>query len=145
MSRLVVDASVLAKLYFLEQHSDKAERVLLGSGRGRGVELIAPDLLWAEFGNIVWKRHRRGDVTAERAKEAVREAVSMPIRTVAAADYAGAALDLAIETGRTVYDCLYLAVAIAERGVMVTADEKLVNGLKAGVFGRWVRWVGEGA
>ncbi|MHB1425772.1 MAG: type II toxin-antitoxin system VapC family toxin [Gemmataceae bacterium] len=39
------------------------------------------------------------------------------------------AFDLANRSGRTVYDCLYLALAIQLGGQMVTADEKLVNAL----------------
>ena len=39
------------------------------------------------------------------------------------------AFDIVDRTGRTVYDCLYLALAAKLSGVMVTADEKLANGL----------------
>jgi predicted nucleic acid-binding protein len=39
------------------------------------------------------------------------------------------AFDLADRAQRTVYDCLYLALAVQVGGQMVTADEKLVNSL----------------
>jgi predicted nucleic acid-binding protein len=40
-----------------------------------------------------------------------------------------AAFDLADRTARTVYDCVYLALAAQLGGQMVTADERLVNSL----------------
>jgi predicted nucleic acid-binding protein len=39
------------------------------------------------------------------------------------------AFDLADRSNRTVYDCLYLALAVQLGGVMVTADDKLANAL----------------
>jgi predicted nucleic acid-binding protein len=39
------------------------------------------------------------------------------------------AFDLADRTNRTVYDCIYLALAVQLDGVMVTSDEKLANAL----------------
>jgi predicted nucleic acid-binding protein len=42
---------------------------------------------------------------------------------------ATAAFDMADRLGRTVYDCVYLALAVRLGGQMVTADERFVNGL----------------
>jgi predicted nucleic acid-binding protein len=39
------------------------------------------------------------------------------------------AFNIADRTGRTVYDCMYLALAVRVDGQMVTADERLVNSL----------------
>ncbi len=52
------------------------------------------------------------------------------------------AVYLAIQTGWTVYDCLYLALAIREGCQMVTADQRLVNSLAGGPLERYVRWIG---
>lgn len=43
MTRFVLDASVLVKLFFREIHSEAAERCV-----GAARELLAPDLIWAE-------------------------------------------------------------------------------------------------
>jgi predicted nucleic acid-binding protein len=42
------------------------------------------------------------------------------------------AFEIACQTDRTVYDCLYLALAIELGGKLVTADERLVNSLANG-------------
>ena len=52
MKPVVVDASVLTKLFFEECHSDAAERCVKRAG-----DLLAPDLIWAEAANVIWKRH----------------------------------------------------------------------------------------
>jgi predicted nucleic acid-binding protein len=41
------------------------------------------------------------------------------------------AFDLADRLGRTVYDCVYLALAVRLGGQMVTADERFANSLAA--------------
>ncbi|MDT4965825.1 MAG: hypothetical protein QOJ64_562 [Acidobacteriota bacterium] len=51
MSLYVVDASVAIKLYVPEVHSPQAVRFFSDQH-----DLIAPDLMLSEFGNIVWKK-----------------------------------------------------------------------------------------
>ncbi|HRQ73593.1 MAG TPA: type II toxin-antitoxin system VapC family toxin [Phycisphaerales bacterium] len=139
MSRVVPDASVLAKLYFPEAHSDRAEALL----RRRRTVLHAPDLVFAEVASIAWKRHRRGEIELDSARTVVAELLTLPIFVHPIAPLAIRSLELALETGRTVYDCLYLAVAIAERATLLTADERFVNALNGGPFARHVSWIGK--
>ena len=51
------------------------------------------------------------------------------------------ALDLAIETDRTAYDSLYLALAMLTQCQLVTADSKLLNALVPGDYADHVVWV----
>jgi predicted nucleic acid-binding protein len=52
-----------------------------------------------------------------------------------------AAYQLALDTQRSVYDCLYLALAEAVDGIMVTADHKFYSSLTGGSYGKRVLWV----
>ena len=54
MMKVVVDASVAAKWFLPEIHSDAAARLL-----DPAIALYAPDLIVPEFGNILWKKIRR--------------------------------------------------------------------------------------
>jgi predicted nucleic acid-binding protein len=58
MIRLVVDASVAVKWVLKEPDSDAARRI------AEQAELLAPDLLWAELGSLLWRRQRQGELRA---------------------------------------------------------------------------------
>jgi len=138
MKEIVVDASVAAKWFLPELHADRALRLF--SGRQA---LIAPDLLIAEFGNIVWKQVRRRTISAEEASQMIEDMRQLPVQIVSSGPLIGAALQLAIATDRTVYDCLYLALAVDRECLLVTADERFANSLKATPYASHIRWIGE--
>ena len=52
-----------------------------------------------------------------------------------------AALEIALRTGRTVYDSLYLALAVQLDSRVLTADEKLYHALKDGPLRERVVWI----
>lgn len=118
----VVDASVAAKWVVAEVGSDAARRVLEGPG-----PLIAPDLLVAEVGNVLWKKVTRKAMTRRHAQEAMVWLPELFDRLFDSAALAPRALEIAIAHGATVYDSLYVALAEAagSDAVLVTADAGL--------------------
>ena len=136
MSRFIVDASVAIKWFVPEIHSTEASR-LLSAGR----ELLAPDLLPAEFGNILWKKTRRGEIQAPKAVEIIRALTEVPIYFTPASELLESAYLLATKFERTVYDSLYLALALAEECPMVTADGRLVRSLAGTSLAKSTVWV----
>jgi predicted nucleic acid-binding protein len=56
----------------------------------------------------------------------------------------GRALQIALETGRSAYDSMYLALAEALSTRVVTADRRLYDALQNGPFARLVLWVRDG-
>ncbi len=56
MDTLVVDSSVAVKWFVVEAYSTEARRILDAYQNG-ALSFLAPDLLNAEFGNIIWKKH----------------------------------------------------------------------------------------
>jgi predicted nucleic acid-binding protein len=135
--KLVVDASVAAKWLVVEPLSAQA-LALLDSGN----ELIAPELFWAEVGNILWKKARAADLTDTEAIKRFDALSAMGLRTVANASVARDAVEFALATGRTVYDAIYVALAVRENCRFVTADERLVNGLAGTPHRAHVVWLG---
>lgn len=88
---------------------------------------------------------QRKALTADEAMEAMAMVQRLaPVRILASAPYQPRALRLALDHARSFYDSLYLAVAETERGLFVTAEERLVNALAATPLARLVHWIGQG-
>lgn len=138
MSALVIDASVVAAALSPEPFRDVAGAILL-SGR----RLLAPDLLVAELGNVAWKRQQRGDLEAGEVEAFLADALRVPIELTPSAALVGSALSIAILSGRSVYDCLYLALAIDQAAVMITADRRLVNACAGSPLAQHMAWLGD--
>ena len=128
--RVVVDASVAAKWYFAEPGHEAADRVLAARIADEH-ELLAPDLIVPEFVNLLWKHVRRRECSRAAAEEilALWE-VDRP-SLVASTDLAAQAFQLATALDQSVYDCLYLALALAIEARLVTADRQLARAARA--------------
>jgi predicted nucleic acid-binding protein len=120
---LVVDSSVAVKWYIPEPGSDRAETLL-----SDGSQLLAPDLLIPEVGNVLWKRRR--DISVED-REAIAGALSSACSAYLypSSVLLRGALSIADAYGRSVYDSLYLALAVSQDCLFVTADERFANSL----------------
>ncbi len=116
---LVVDASVIVKLMLAEADTAVAERVFLER------DLHAPSQAWLEVANAL---RRRGRTSARDLEGARVFLAGMPGRVTLHADrvLADRAFDLAVELDHEIYDCLYLALALALDCRLVTADGAFV-------------------
>src|SRR5262249_30820562 len=126
MDKVVVDSSVVIKWFVTEPHSAEARRVLAEYQTG-ALDLLAPDLLYAEMGNIVWKKHRFQGMAAADAQLIIDTFRALMFTVTATAVLLEDAYRLAGMHQRTVYDPLYLAVSVREGCRLVTADQKLAN------------------
>ena len=84
---------------------------------------------WIEVASVLWKVARRGSLTAEEAERMISDAAAFPVEIIDSGTLLTEALRIATATDRTVYDSLYVALAVRQDAVMVTADERLVNAL----------------
>lgn len=134
MTALVVDSSVAVKWFIPETLSDEAVRLLDGS-----FELLAPDLLFAECGNVLWKKISRAEIGIDEGKDIIQALGRVPLRVIGSARLLETALEIATTFRRTVYDGLYVALAVARDCTFVTADDRLVRGLAGGPLARHVR------
>jgi predicted nucleic acid-binding protein len=114
---IVIDASVALKWVLPEAHSEAAAKL-------QSEQLISPEFWLLEAANVLWRRHRRGEFTAEQANVRLRELVNAPVAPLPIEPYVGAALQLATAINHPVYDCLYLAVAVQSATYVVTADRR---------------------
>jgi predicted nucleic acid-binding protein len=136
VSRYVVDASVAIKWFIPEIHFGAALRLHHSHYR-----LHVPALITLELGNVLAKKIRRGEITRDEGNVILKELKQLPLQHHADERLFPAAYQLAVDTQRSVYDCLYLALAEAVDSVMVTADHKFYSSLTGGSYGRRVLWV----
>ena len=133
MNRLVVDASVAAKWLLPtsnEPHINQAVE-LLEDYVDEKIEILVPDLFWVEVGNLLWNAARRGRCTPDHALNALDKVTTQKFPTVETHFVLRSAFEIATKYNRTVYDCLYVALAEALQAEFVTADERLANALPA--------------
>ena len=140
---LVIDASVVIKAYVPEIMSDKAEEVMSRVANGELV-LLAPDLLYPETGNILWKKRRLHELTLAEVDEIVNAISALPIKIEASRPVMPLAVTIAMHSGITVYDAMYVALARIYETRMITADKKLVDALLKTEFSEYVQWLAAG-
>jgi predicted nucleic acid-binding protein len=128
MSLYVIDAGVAAKWFIEEPDSEQAKKLLTNYFRWID-DLIAPDLIIAEVANVLWKRAARGDLTAKEAKDSLTDLLSLNVPLISSALLASKALVLAQDHQRSVYDCLYLTLALERGCSCITSDERLHNAI----------------
>ena len=128
MDKIVVDSSIVIKWFVTEPLSDAAHRVL-NSYQSGAITFLAPDLLNAEVGNIIWKKHRFHGLAKTDAEQIIDAFRELTIEFAATSELLENAFRLAVEHERTVYDSLYLALSEREQCPYVSADEKLVNAI----------------
>lgn len=138
MKRIVVDASVVAAAFFRENRTHAARAVMLSMAG-----LLAPDLVYSEVANVIWKRRRKAEIDAEEAVDLLNDVFDIPLEIASSEKLVRPALALAMATGRTVYDCIYMALAVQERTVLVSDDRRLVNALNGGPLQDHVVWLGD--
>ena len=128
MTDLVIDASVAIK--WVVEEEGTAEALAL-----RHRKLIAPDLIVAECANILWKKVRRAELSAEEAGIAGRLLANADLDLMPTRSLMDAALEIAMLLDHPAYDCLYLALAEQTGSTFVTADSRLLS--RARTFARF--------
>lgn len=113
------------KWFVPEIHADAAQRLQVPAH-----QLHVPTLFDAEVANIVWKKLRNGDLNQAEADAIIAGLPPLPVTRHPEAPLLSATFELAVKTQRTVYDSLYLALAIQLGGQVVTADQKWWNSLQ---------------
>lgn len=129
---IVVDASVALKWVIDEPGSVAAAKL-------QGQTLLAPDLWLIECGNALWTRVRRGLLRAADAVALFARLESAPVRTMPSQLYVAEALQLAADLNHPVYDCLYLATALREDAIVVTADQRFYEATRGSLLGERVK------
>ncbi|MGV7230056.1 MAG: type II toxin-antitoxin system VapC family toxin [Nitrospirales bacterium] len=130
----VIDANVGLKWFIEEPRSTAARKIL-----EKDNAFIVPDIFIPEICNVVWKKFKNQEITAEQGQAIVTNVPAVIDHIVPTAELTQRAFDLAVQFNHPVYDCLYLALAERESITLITDDAKLVTVGKKAKLGRFVQ------
>lgn len=118
---LIVDASVVMK-WVLPEVDSQAARSLIGSE-----PLAAPDFMRLECAHVLARESRRGRLSAADAIEGLRTIDACNVRLESLATLVDEAHVIGLALRASVYDSLYLALAIRENARLITADRRFAD------------------
>lgn len=118
----VVDASVAVKWFVEEPLHDRAFDLITP-----GLSRVAPDLIFAEVGNALWRKTRQGEVSPDQGRLAIAGLEGFFDRIVRSEEIAADALEISVALDHPIYDCFYLACAKHTGGRLVTDDTRLIK------------------
>jgi predicted nucleic acid-binding protein len=128
---LIVDTSVVVKWFVDEDGFATARKLIVPD-----LALIAPELVVIETANVMQRKARVGQLEEVQAIKAVASTARFFARLVPSIDLVEPAFTLSRLLDHSVYDCMFLALALRERdGRLVTSDEKFAGKAKAAGFG----------
>ena len=120
-----IDASVAAKWLIDEEGSEAALRLHVLE-----YDLVCPDLLFLEIGNVVWRKVRAREIEESDGRAMVAAILEAPVDVEAGATLLPAAWEIAVRYDRSLYDGVYLALSLALDAPLVTADRRLARALR---------------
>ncbi len=82
---LCLDSSVLIPYLTPEDHSEKAELLLLDA-ISSCYRLVVPNFAWAEVGSVLRKKVRRGVLTSEESEACFKDFQLLPLEFIEQAD-----------------------------------------------------------
>ena len=133
MKDLVLDASVAAKWLFLEKESEHAERLI-----EEITFFFVPLLFPIEMDSIITKRVRRKELDVSQAGEKREQVRKLPYKVTWTENINKLSFELAISLPITFYDASYLAVAIENHAVLITADRRLAKVISRTSFNNYI-------
>jgi predicted nucleic acid-binding protein len=120
---VVVDASVALKWLIAEEDSETALLVRADH------DIAAPDLLFIECRNALLSKVRRRELQRTEAEEAqgALEEIGSGITVLPSLPILRQAFVIALDLAEPIYDCIYLAAALATDRKLITADVRFAS------------------
>jgi predicted nucleic acid-binding protein len=120
----VLDCSVAAKWVLPEPDRPIAMKWLDRHWSGE-IILIAPDLILVEFASLITKRWRQRTISVAEARTAFAFMMESAPQLFDTRPLLPSALELSLEHQISVWDCVYLALALEHNCPVLTADVRL--------------------
>jgi predicted nucleic acid-binding protein len=136
---MVIDCSVAVKWKIPTEDHTVAAEALLGDWEHQVVDVLVPNHFPSEVISAFLRASRRGRLTTDEAREAIRDLLALPFVLCDVTALADRAFTIAHQHEQRAYDCLYVALAERDGLELWTGDERLYNALHAQYPS--VRWI----
>lgn len=138
MSAFVLDASVAGAALIPEAVSERCAAFLRA-----GHDLSVPDVFFAEVANALRKRRQRGDIDRHDLNDGLDWLVDVSLDVAPTRPLVAEACALALALSHSIYDCLYLTLAVGLEAPLVTADRRLLERLAGSKLEPLALWIGD--
>lgn len=126
MNTHVIDSSALVRLYIPDGPiPDGLEDAIESAWRAESVAM-APELALVEVGQVLHKKLKSGLLSEAEADEILSAVLDLPLELIGHRELLPHAVDRARRFGITVYDALFLALALEHRARLISADDQLL-------------------
>lgn len=132
----VVDASVAAKWFLIEEYIDAARRL-----HDIRPALHVPEFFYLEFGHIVCKKHRRSEIDLDEGVRMIHDIRRIPMQRHKNEGLIATAFRYAFEVRAGLYDCLYLSLATQLECQFVTADRRFLESIADTEYAAYGLWI----
>lgn len=123
----VIDTSALIRLFIPDGPIPEGlEKFFIGVEKGDNTA-VAPELLLVETANVLDRKRKIGEISIPESVGLLTDVLSMPIRCTPHGPLIPRAFDLALEHGVTLYDAVYLALAVEQSAMLFSADKEMLK------------------
>jgi predicted nucleic acid-binding protein len=140
VTQVVVDTSVVAKVFFAEDFSDLAS-ALFHDAETSIHTILAPYLLAAEMVNVIRQRIRRERQSLQAAMVVLHDFLALPIEYSESPELYRQSLILTDRYGLSAFDAQYVALAQMVGCDLWVADRKALSALAGRL--PFVKWIGD--
>jgi predicted nucleic acid-binding protein len=132
----VADPGVVLKWYLPEVLSEECRAAF-----DSGATFHAPDVLFAQVGNALWRRVRAAELKPEIARQILDNLKRLPLEITPTEGLLREAIEISTITSRTFYESLYFVLAIRRDTVVLTADRRWHSLVATGPMKQYVKLV----
>ena len=125
----VLDASVFAKWFFVEEMSEKAIP-FMEALRNQKIRVVLPEGCLLEFNSICIKKVRRRTLSLDEALQHLDSMLGLPIVWYPDRELLDVSLENSFHFEISAYDALYVSLAEVYVAPLVTADKGLFRACK---------------
>lgn len=122
MKAAVLDTSAIVRLYVPDGPLPEGLEDRVAEATAAEAVLMVPEIALAEVAHVLLKKERKGLLRRQAVDEIMEAFMELPVDVIGHGDLVTPALAIAREHDLTVYDSLFVALALSRRADLLTCD-----------------------